>query len=78
MIGNFLSKLLHEIGTLLGFHKANTTVYHLQTNILVRRFNRTLIDMLAKTAELNAKNWDEKLPYVYRSTVQESTGESPF
>ena len=37
--------------------------------------------MLAKTAELNGKNWDKKLPFVlfaYRSTVQESTGEPPF
>ena len=37
--------------------------------------------MLAKTAEQNGKNWDKKLPFVlfaYRSTTQESTGESPF
>ena len=63
------------------FHKVNTSAYHPQTDGLVERFNRTLIDMLAKTAELNGKNWDEKLPFVlfvYRSTVQESTGESPF
>ena len=31
---------------------------------LVERCNRTLIDMLPKTAELNGKNWDEKLPFV--------------
>ena len=79
--GAFLSKLLQEIGTLLGFHKVNTTAYLPQTDGLVERFNRTLIDMLAKTAESNGKNWDEKLPFVlfaYRSTIQESTGESPF
>ena len=66
---------------LLGFHKVNTTAYHPQTDSLVERFNRTLIDMLAKTVEQNGKNWDEKLPFVlfaYRSTAQESTGESPF
>ena len=77
--GAFLSKLLQEIGMLLGFHKVNTTAYHPQTDDLVERFNRTLIDMLAKTAEQNGKNWDEKLPFVlfaYRSTAQESTGES--
>ena len=79
--GAFLSKLLQEIGALLGFYKVNTSAYHPQTDGLVERFNRTLIDMLAKTTELNGKNWDEKLPFVlfaYRSTVQESTGESPF
>ena len=60
MEGHFCQKLLQEIGTLLGFHKANATAYHL------------------KTVELNAKNWDGKLPYVYSSTVQESTSTSPF
>ena len=79
--GAFLSKLLQEIAALLGFHKVNTSAYHPQTDGLVERFNRTLIDMLAKTAEQNGKNWDEKLPFVlfaYRTAVQESTDESPF
>ena len=79
--GAFLSKLLQEIAALLGFHKVNTSAYHPQTDGLVKRFNRALIDMLAKTAEQNGKNWDEKLPFVlfaYRTAVQESTGESPF
>ena len=38
---------------LLRFHDVNTTAYHLLTNGLVERFNRTLTDTLAKTAELN-------------------------
>ena len=45
----FLSKLLQEIGALLGFHKVNTSAYHPQMDGLVERFNRTLIDLLAKT-----------------------------
>ena len=76
-----MAKLLQEIGILLGFHKVNTTAYHTQTIGLVEMFNRTLIVMLTKIAELNDNNWDEKLPYVlfaYRSTMQESTGQSPF
>ena len=63
----FLSKLalLQKIGTLRGFYKVNTSAYHPQTDgIVEKRFNRTLIDMLAKTTELNGKNWDEKLPFV--------------
>ena len=79
--GAFLSNLFQEMGKLLGFHKVNTTAYHPQTDGLVERFNRTLIDMLAKTANRNGRDWDEKLPYVlfaYRATAQESTGESPF
>ena len=51
-----MSKLLKEIGALLGFHKVNTNAYHPQTDSLV---DRTMIDMLAKTADLNGKNWDE-------------------
>ena len=76
-----MAKLLQEIGILLGFHKDNTTAYHPQTIGLVEMFNRTLIDMLTKMAELNDNNWDEELPYVlfaYRFTMQESTGQSPF
>ena len=65
----------------MGIKRVNTTAYHPQTDGLVERFNRTLTDMLAKTVERDGKNWDTKLPYVlfaYRSSPQESTGESPF
>ena len=37
--------------------------------------------MLAKTADKNAGDWDQQLPYVlfaYRASQQESTKESPF
>ena len=37
--GALLPKLLQEIGKLLGFHKANATMYHMQTNSSVERFN---------------------------------------
>ena len=77
----FLSKLMTEVYKLLGIHKSNTTAYHPQTDGLVERFNRTLIDMLAKTSNQNGTDWDDRLPYVlfaYRSCVQLSTRESPF
>ena len=48
---------------------------------LVERFNRTLLDMLSKTVKTGGKDWDVCLPYLlfaYRSTVQPSTRESPF
>ena len=78
---SFLSGLMKEVETLLGFHKVNTTAYHPQTDGLVERFNRTLISMLAKTAERGGRDWDRHLPYVlfaYRASPQSSTEESPF
>ena len=57
----FLSKLLHEVYGLMGMKKVNTTAYHPQTDGLVERFNRTLMNTLAKTVK---KNGSEHLPYV--------------
>ena len=77
---SFLSKLVLEVCSMLGIKKLNTSAYHPQSDGLVERFNRTLTDMLAKTAK-NGADWDTRLPYVlfaYRATVQASTVESPF
>ena len=77
----FLSLLLRDVSKLMGLRKVNTTAYHPQGDGLVERFNRTLTDMLAKTVEKSGRNWDECLPYVlfaYRTSMQESTQESPF
>ena len=77
----FLSSLMYELYHLLGIKKINTMAYHPQTDGLVERFNRTLTDMLAKTVEVGGADWDVRLPYVlfsYRSSLQESTQESPF
>ena len=77
----FLSKLMAEVNLLLGIHKVNTTAYHPQTDGLVERFNWTLTDMLAKTVDRSGADWDQRLPYVlfaHRSSMQQSTMESPF
>ena len=78
---NFLSVLMAEVCTIMGIHQVNTTAYHPQTDGLVKRFHRTLTNMLAKVVERNGRDWDHHLPYVlfaYRTSVQASTGESPF
>ena len=70
-----------DVYTLMGITKTNTTAYHPQTDGLVERFHRTLTDMLAKSVEKNGKDWDKHLPFVlfvYRSCIQQSTGENPF
>ena len=72
---------MKETEKLLGFHKANTSAYHPQTDGFVERFNRTLTTMLAKTVESSGKDWDRQLPFVlfaYRASQQQSTMESPF
>ena len=77
----FLSELMQNVCELMGSKKVNTTAYHPQTDGLVERFNRTLINMLSKKVERSGKDWDEHLPYVlfaYRASVQASTRESPF
>ena len=78
---SFLSNLMKKVYELLGLKKVNTTAYHPQTDGLVKRFNRTLTDMLSKKVKKGGKDWDQQLPYVlfaYRASLQESTGESPF
>ena len=78
---NFMSELVAEVCVLFDVKKLNTSGYHPQTNGLCERFNSTLIQMLAKTGERFAQDWDKHLSYVlyaYRVAVQESTRESPF
>ena len=78
---NFVSGLIKEVCQILGIKRLNTTAYHPQTDGLVERFNRTLTAMLSKVVEKSGRDWDLKLPYVLfalRTSMQESTKESPF
>ena len=73
---SFLSKLIAEICKVMGIRKVNTTAYHPQSDGLVERFNRTLLDMLSKTVKAGGKDWVVRLPYLlfaYRSTMQPVT-----
>ena len=68
----FLSGLMREVGQFLGFHKVNTTAYHPQTDGLVKRFNHTLTEMLARTVDRDGCDWDHHLPFVlfaYRASL---------
>ena len=44
----FVSKIMFEVYNLLEIKKISTTAYHPQTDGLVERYNRTLIDMLSR------------------------------
>ena len=78
---NFLSDLILSICEILGVKKLNTSGYHPQCDGLVEKFNSTLINLIAKCCESRKHDWDTYLPmlmFAYRSSVQESTRESPF
>ena len=78
---NFESALMSEVCKLLGVSKTRTSPYHPQSDGLVERFNRTLLNMLSVVAKDNEHDWDLQVPLVmmaYRTSVQESTGATPF
>ena len=73
----FESKLIVEICYLLNIEKTRTTLYHLQSDGLVERFNRTLLDMLSTCAKDHPFEWENyirKVCMAYNSSVQASTG----
>ena len=78
---NFMSDLIQGICDQLGVKKVNTSGYHPQTDGLVEKFNSTFIEMVSKCCKVANHDWDQYLPHLlfaYRSSVQESTRESPF
>ena len=77
----FNSGLFKELHRLAGVKLSNTTPYHPEGDGKVERFNRTLINMLRSIPESQKKNWKAYLPklmFAYNSTVNKSTGFSPF
>ena len=78
---NFLSELVQGVCDVLGVRKVNTSGYHPQTDGLVEKFNSTLIAMISKCCDTAEHDWDDHLQpllFAYRSSVQDSTKESPF
>ena len=78
---NFLSDLILKMCSLVGVKKVNTSGYHPQTDGLVEKFNCTITNMTSKSIEGSVVEWNKQLPmllFAYRSTVQDSTKESPF
>jgi len=77
----FEGQLLSEICKLLKINKTRTTPYHPQCDGLVERFNRTLLNMLATCAKDHPFEWEDyirKVCMAYNSSVQSSTGYTPF
>ena len=78
---NFDSALVKAMCKLLGIKKTRTTAYHPQSDGLIERFNRTLLNLLRIAAREDTCNWDSYIPlmmFAYRTSVQESTGCTPY
>ena len=78
---NFESAVIAEACKLLGVDKSRTTPYHPQSDGLVERFNRTLLDMLATAVGENPFEWEKnlrRLCFAYNTSVHPTTGFSPF
>ncbi|UYV74124.1 K02A2.6-like [Cordylochernes scorpioides] len=78
---SFLSKLLTQVLKICNTIHKKTTSYHPQTNGQTERMNRTLTDMISMYIDEKHQNWDVILPFVtfaYNSSVQETTGYSPY
>ena len=76
----FEGELFKELCIRMGIEKLRTTGYHPQTDGLVERFNRSLIQMLSSFVSQNLNDWDDHLPYVmmaYRASKHETTRMTP-
>ena len=79
---NFESEVFSEMCRILGIQKTRTTPYNPKSDGMIERFNRTMINMVATMIDpvREQRDWDRQLPFAtlaYRSTPQESTGETP-
>ena len=77
---NFESNLFHQVLQAFGIHKTRTTAYRLQSDRMVERFNRSLLQLLRCYVETE-EDWERFLPlvlYAYRTVQRSSTGISPF
>ena len=75
---NFLSDLILKMCSLLGMKKVNMSGYHPQTDGLVEKFNYTITNMISNSIEGTVDKQLPMLLFASRSTVQDSTKESPF
>ena len=77
----FVGDLTKELMKRSHIAQAHSTTYHPQTNGLVERQYRTLVNMLRVYFSRYMTDWDKYLPQVvgaYNSTQHSTTGISPF
>ncbi|GBN80935.1 Retrovirus-related Pol polyprotein from transposon 412 [Araneus ventricosus] len=77
---NFNFVLFTELCKLLGILKIRTTALHPESDGMVERFNRTILNHLSSFVSKNQTDWDTHLPLFllfYRSADHEVTGFTP-
>ncbi|GFW40159.1 retrovirus-related Pol polyprotein from transposon 412 [Trichonephila clavipes] len=76
---NFDSAVSKRQCEILAIDKTRTTALHPQSDSMVERFNRIILNSLSLLVSSNQQDWDKKLPFfllAYRSAVHETTGNS--
>ena len=74
---NFESEFFQQLMGQLEINKTLTTSLHPESNAVIERMNRTLLNMLSMCLDENQSDWSTLLPFVlmaYRSSVHETTG----
>ncbi|XP_076247766.1 uncharacterized protein LOC143187432 [Calliopsis andreniformis] len=77
---NFESTVFKELMKLLGVKKTRTTPLHPQSDGMVERLNRTLLQYLSMFVAEHQRDWDEWIPMfllAYRSARHETTQMTP-
>ncbi|GFS71286.1 retrovirus-related Pol polyprotein from transposon 412 [Trichonephila clavipes] len=76
---NFDSAVCKSLCEILAIDKTRTTALHSQSDGMVERFHRTILNSLSHLVSSNQQDWDRKLPFfllAYKSAVHETTGYS--
>ena len=77
----FINQTLDELCGQWKVQQTFSTAYHPQTNGLVERYNKTLVETLAKLCLKKPQEWDEMIPaalFAYRTARHETTKRTPF
>ncbi len=80
-VRQFESEVIGKICKLLHIRRSRTTPYHLQSDGMVERFNRTLLAMLSTCIEKHPFEWEDHLRKVclaYNTSTHSTTGHTPF